>query len=269
MLPLLGGKPLNSKQPYNPVHRHGEKNPYHVRIQLQAVASGCLTLLERGARTESLALVRVSLLMETTYGWIIVAASPLSVRQSMSAYLITCECGKNVPVEIGQAGGQIVCTCGTRLDVPPLRKLRHLPVAAPAGDQTRAAWNTRKGLITGSLIVATVLASIALWLRISEPSMPKVDPQTHQRLVDRGIEALTPVQAWQRWIDVYTHLAEHGFSEFVDPRAPAIEQHIAKRRFLEQILAAIAGVSAAIALAAALWPNTTRRQGDKETGRNQ
>ena len=57
----------------------------------------------------------------------------------MSTYLLTCDCGKTVPVEIGQAGGQVTCSCGTQLDVPTLRKLRHLPAAATAEEPSRPA----------------------------------------------------------------------------------------------------------------------------------
>ena len=57
-----------------------------------------------------------------------VRAVPVAGR-FMTKYLLTCECGKTVPVEVGQAGEQVACQCGAKLDVPPLRKLRHLPVA--------------------------------------------------------------------------------------------------------------------------------------------
>ena len=46
----------------------------------------------------------------------------------MTKYALTCECGNTLSVEIGQAGEQVICQCGAKLDVPPLRKLRHLPV---------------------------------------------------------------------------------------------------------------------------------------------
>ena len=55
--------------------------------------------------------------------------TPSQFGRSMTKYLLTCECGKTVTVDIGQAGEQVACQCGAKLDVPPLRKLRHLPAA--------------------------------------------------------------------------------------------------------------------------------------------
>jgi hypothetical protein len=189
----------------------------------------------------------------------------------MTQYLLTCQCGQNVAVEIGQAGERVSCQCGTMLDVPPLRKLRHLPVVpvATASVVPRVhSWNVRRGIIAALLILATSLAFWALWSRLTEPRVAPFDADVRQRLVDEDVERMTPVQAWQIWIERYRPLAERGFSELQHPHAAAIEQLVAKRRFLQKTLLATAGVFAGIALITALWPQEkTRRQGDKETRR--
>ena len=179
----------------------------------------------------------------------------------MSKYLLPCSCGKNVPVEIGQAGGQIACpACGGQLDVPPLRKLRHLPAAAAETASVPTTWGARQGVATASLILAAILIAIALWSRFTEPTVAEFDPQARLVAVDRGLEQMTPVEGWQMWIDLYRPMAERGFAIIEDPHKPAIEQYVAQRRFFQKTLLAAAAVLLAIALAAALWPRATTRR---------
>src|SRR5262245_54314983 len=95
----------------------------------------------------------------------------------MPSYLLTCSCGNTMSVDVGQAGGQIVCSCGTKLDVPTLRNLRHLPPAATIQAAEAATWSPRKGFITFFLIGAAVLAAASLWNRLTEPKLPEFQPQ--------------------------------------------------------------------------------------------
>jgi hypothetical protein len=181
----------------------------------------------------------------------------------MSKYLLTCDCGSTVPVEIGQAGGKVACpACGAALDVPTLRKLRHLP---PAGIETRpvpSSWGARQGVATAGLILAAILATVAAGSRYFEPTVPEFNPDARRQSVDRALETMTPVQGFQMWVDLYRPLAERGFAIIEDPHKPAIEQYIAKQRFFQKTLLIVAAISAAVAVAAALWPRPmkTRRQ---------
>ena len=34
-------------------------------------------------------------------------------KLSMSTYLLSCECGLDIPVQVAQAGDQLTCSCGT------------------------------------------------------------------------------------------------------------------------------------------------------------
>jgi len=186
----------------------------------------------------------------------------------MSRYLLTCGCGTGAPVEVGQAGGQVDCpACGAKLDVPPLRKLRHLPVSAAVAADQPAIWSARQGVATAGLILASVLACIALWNRLTEPTVPEFDPAARLESVDRALDAMTPDQGWQMWIELYRPMAERGFANIEDPHKQAIEQHIAKRRFFQKTLLIAAAICAAIAITVAVWRSNTktRRQGDTET----
>jgi hypothetical protein len=172
----------------------------------------------------------------------------------MSTYLLTCECGKTIPVEVGQAGERVACECGVQLEVPTLRKLRHLPVAEPLAVKPRATWNARKGLVSASLIASAVLFIAAAWSRWTEPSIPEFKPENQLHVVDTELAKITPAEAWQRWVAFYQPLAKRGFTPLEYPFAAAIEQKIAERRFLQKVLLSIAVVWAAIALIVALWP---------------
>ena len=43
-------------------------------------------------------------------------------------YRLTCQCGKEYPVEASQAGRTIECTCGVRLNIPSMLKIKRLPL---------------------------------------------------------------------------------------------------------------------------------------------
>jgi hypothetical protein len=172
----------------------------------------------------------------------------------MSTYLLTCDCGKTVPVEVGQAGERVACECGAQLEVPTLRKLRHLPVARSELAPSRGAWSASKGLVAAGLIVAGLLAIAAAWSWLTEPAVPKFDPDAQLRAVDMELAEITPSNAWLRWVTYYQPLARLGFSDLQYPYTAVIERQIAQRRFLQTMLLVIAGVCAAVALIALFWP---------------
>ena len=177
----------------------------------------------------------------------------------MSKYLLTCECGKKIPVDVGQAGGSVTCSCGAQLDVPALRNLRNLPLAQPEAARSRTPWNASKGFTAAGLIVAGLLAAFALWNRFTEPAAPKFDPLRQTRAVNDVLEKISPTDAWMMWVNVYQPMAKRGFGVYQHPHAEAIEQHIARRRTLQTTLLILAAVCAATALTAAFWPRTKPR----------
>jgi hypothetical protein len=185
----------------------------------------------------------------------------------MPTYLLACKCGKSTPVEVGQAGGQVVCDCGQRLDVPTLRQLRHLPqVQPPAAPAARGGrdWNVRKGVIAASLVAVAVLTAIVAWSRWTEPTIPKFDPAVHTRGVDERLKTQSPAQAWEWWIEYYKPLAQRGYPIFQAPNEGAIQYRINRARFLQKSLLAVAGVAAVVGIAAAFWPQAKKgKQGDK------
>ena len=175
---------------------------------------------------------------------------------AMSRYLLTCTCGRTLPVEIGQAGGKLACACGATLDVPPLRNLRHLPVE-PSREPPRAAsnWGARQRIITLASLFVAIFVGYGLWSWLTEPTPPIFDPVRTAKIIEKNINELTPAKAWRRSVEVYRPLAEQGFSEFEHPATAGIRATITQRRLVSKLLAIPAALCLLIALAALFWPH--------------
>ncbi|MEX0611439.1 MAG: hypothetical protein WD738_19175 [Pirellulales bacterium] len=173
----------------------------------------------------------------------------------MATYLLKCSCGASVPVEVGQAGELVDCpACAARLEAPTLRKLRHLPVAERLAERRTRDWGPRQGVTAAATILAAVLVGIAGWSRWSEPAVPQFDPSARMHRVDEGLDKLSPVESWHMWVELYRPMAKRGLAVIEDPYKPAIEQYIAKQRFVQKSLLFATAICIAVALAAALWP---------------
>jgi hypothetical protein len=176
----------------------------------------------------------------------------------MAAYLLTCGCGKTVPVEIGQAGGRVACSCGTQLDVPTLRQLRQLPQATLEQKPSSGSWGTRQGWIAASLIVVAALLAWSAWSWWTGPAQPKFVAADYMASVDKHLKEWTPADSWKRWIEFYRPLAERGLPFFQASNAADIQRQIAHGRFLRRMLWSVAGIFAGAAVAVAFWPQPAR-----------
>lgn len=174
----------------------------------------------------------------------------------MTKYLVECNCGNKLPVEVGQAGGRIACTCGNLVDVPPLRKLRHLLTADTEAARPTSAWSTRKGVITASLLLAGALAIVNAWSWFTQPTVPEFDPLGYQHAIEQRLNKMTPGQSWDLWIAYYKPMAERGFGSLQLANRGLIEKTIAERQSLRRTLWIVAAIAVAIAAAAAIWPKS-------------
>ncbi len=79
------------------------------------------------------------------------------------AYLLPCpQCGRNLVVTTGEAGGRVRCECGSQVDVPTVRGLRELATAPAPTAEATSSWTARHSLIF--LGVLTMLAGVAFGL---------------------------------------------------------------------------------------------------------
>jgi hypothetical protein len=171
----------------------------------------------------------------------------------MSAYLLTCDCGKSVPVEIGQAGGRVACSCGKQIDVPTLRQLRHLPRESAEVAAASGGWGLRQGIIAASLIIIAAIVAWTIWSWSHDPVVAKFDPAKRQQDVEEQL-IKTPALAWQSWVGYYKPLAESGFHIFQRSDTAQIQQVIKNRQFMRMLLLPVVGIFAVIAVTAAFWP---------------
>jgi hypothetical protein len=166
----------------------------------------------------------------------------------MAKYLVPCVCGRRLAVDTGQAGESLVCECGATVAVPTLRQLRQLPescdvAAAPAG----STWGLRQGAITVSLLLAAVCLVLAGLSKYSEQPLPTIDPVARTASVDKQVGAMTPLEAWQVWINSYQSLATTGFEVYKHPASAAMEMNLDWHRAIQWSALGLAAVFLATA----------------------
>jgi hypothetical protein len=171
----------------------------------------------------------------------------------MSRYLLSCACGQTAQVETRQAGQQVVCQCGKKLDVPPLRQLRELPLAPGTDEHVLSAWTARHGVITAALVLAMLLAIVGGYSWYTGPSPLKFDPELRTRVVEQGIAGLSPADGWRMWVNSYLTLARQGLQEFPAGNEQAFTQETAKHRIIAAAMLIPAGILIAVAIVAAAW----------------
>jgi Domain of unknown function (DUF1922) len=113
----------------------------------------------------------------------------------MAHYLLPCTCGRRLTVTAAQAGDQLQCECGQRVEVPTLRHLAALEQVEDAPRRERT-WGARQGLVFlgGTLIVLAAVALVLLQLR--EPTL------IHEPLMQvdmNKINKMTPGELWALW----------------------------------------------------------------------
>jgi hypothetical protein len=121
-------------------------------------------------------------------------------------YLLPCTaCGSKIPVSTGQAGQSLRCgTCGAEFEVPSIRELRSLQVAANA-PTAAPAWERRQGLIfLGGAIALLALAGVAL-LEVLKPALIDVSAvigEVNSAAVTDEIKSVTPDENYMRYESV-------------------------------------------------------------------
>lgn len=176
----------------------------------------------------------------------------------MPSYLLSCRCGRALPVEVGQAGEQIQCPCGATLDVPPLRQLRQLPVAAAAHEAAPSRWTAGHGAIAACLVLAGLAMLAAGWSYWSEPVEQQFDPAQRTRYVESQVQGLTPAQGWWAWVDVFRPLRQTGFTPMDFGLSAAEKRELARAQFFQKMMLVAAGVFVAAAVGIVVLRKTVR-----------
>jgi len=123
-------------------------------------------------------------------------------------YLLPCSCGKNIPVDVGQAGQMVTCACGAAIEVPTmlqLRKLRRVPVES-TGQKPRSRWGPRQQMISigGLLVVGSIVWVCLLWHNWPQPQSASLDVDVLAAEYDEAPAA----EVWRHWRRVSQPLPE-------------------------------------------------------------
>lgn len=111
----------------------------------------------------------------------------------MPDYLLPCTCGKKLRVSSAQAGEELICECGARVQVPTMRGLRELQPAEsvqPTGRRRRSsAWEDRHRVAFLLVIAAIGCAALAGYLWSILPAY--IPPPSEEQLAE-GFEQSGP-----------------------------------------------------------------------------
>ncbi|HEV3415602.1 MAG TPA: hypothetical protein VG056_02265 [Pirellulales bacterium] len=110
----------------------------------------------------------------------------------MAKYLLSCTCGRRIPVAAAQAGEQLQCECGQQVEVPTLRHLTSLERLDDSSARPQRAWGARQGLIfLGACLIAVAVGGL-LVLQLQKPQ-PIQEPAAN---VD--VAAMSPAEIWMQ-----------------------------------------------------------------------
>ena len=121
-------------------------------------------------------------------------------------YLLPCKCGQSTPIEVGQAGQTIDCSCGARLDVPTMREIRRLAQAEEGQTEQRrrgsTGWNPLQGGTFAIGILTLVIAIFVLaWSAFIRSRIDTTDPTSDiDKFVAAQISNMPIDQTWELWL---------------------------------------------------------------------
>jgi hypothetical protein len=112
-------------------------------------------------------------------------------------YLLPCDCGGRVPVELRQAGESVVCRCGRSLAVPTLLELKKLEqeTGDPHKNLPRPHWGQRQQMGLLGMAIFLTAVGFAVYLALN----PIVRPPFHRDLTDEVLKALPPLEILGMW----------------------------------------------------------------------
>lgn len=141
----------------------------------------------------------------------------------MSKYLLPCECGKGIAIDVKQAGQQIACECGKLLEVPTLRGVRKLqPVqASETSSRKTNEWNASRGMIfAGSLILFVIGGTVSFFGYDGLRGTPNITRELERASFDKSIEEMSLDETYETWKRVREHgLGPRGQNVLVNIRA--------------------------------------------------
>lgn len=164
-------------------------------------------------------------------------------------FLLPCDCGRSVAVEVTQAGQRVTCSCGKQLAVPSLRAIRQLPPATNVSNPQKArlpTWNPIKGVLfaVGAVLVIVGVATAVYSYSIYQQASAFQPSETAYSETLVMIDKMTPSEVFDAW----HHITEQGLEPAgSSPFAKAQEVALEKRRMMSIAVAmTVAGLLCAL-----------------------
>jgi hypothetical protein len=127
-------------------------------------------------------------------------------------YVLQCPaCRKKHYVQTSQAGTSFACKCGRSVNVPSMRGLRDLPVAAdqppaPRGSAAKGGWGQRQAAAFALLLAGVAAVAYACYLYATKPENPARLAErinaTEQARLDEIAQNMTTEQTFGTWNDL-------------------------------------------------------------------
>ncbi|MDA1051964.1 MAG: hypothetical protein O3C40_15975 [Planctomycetota bacterium] len=181
----------------------------------------------------------------------------------MSKYLLPCECGKRITVDLSQAGQQIACECGQLLEIPTLRGVRELePVQQTTSSARQSAeWDSSRGMVfAGSLILFVIGAAVSYFAyagfsRFGYAGLrdaPNITHEVERESFDKAIDDMSLDETYEAW----RAIREHGLG----PRGQNVYVNIRSFRAGQQRLLTIGIVLCVVGMLGAIGSTLGRRK---------
>ncbi len=108
-------------------------------------------------------------------------------------YLLSCSCGREIPVEVSQAGETVTCACGAAVEVPSMREIRALPPddsEPPDPVVKRRSWHPVQGILFGfGALLMVVCGGFALLVHVARSNINRDEPaQLREQLASHVAE---------------------------------------------------------------------------------
>jgi hypothetical protein len=172
--------------------------------------------------------------------------SPMATR-----FLLPCTCGREIPVDAGQAGDSALCECGRRVLVPKLGQLRLLPRVQSVAAET--TWSPRKGLIALCAIIGVVCLVLGIYSWAVTPRIGADDLQAAIGRTGDFIDSLSPVDTWVYWHQRSVPMGRQGLTVDASPQRFAHDAEVELRTTHQRLAFGAAGLAALVSLTLVLW----------------
>lgn len=166
-------------------------------------------------------------------------------------FLLPCPCGREIPVDAGQAGDRARCECGNAVPVPKLGELRLLPRIQSA--QPEKTWGPRQGIMSLCVLVAGACLILGIYFWAVTPRAGARDAMADRDRVEAFFDRLSPAETWAYWYQQSVPIARQGLRQEPNLQNTAQDEEMERGKARQTLAFGTAGVAILVFIAMALW----------------